>query len=179
MVCNRCIMAVENELEKLGHQPLNITLGEVLLNKELTDSEKEILSLHLQNLGFEMIDDKKSRLIGQIKSSIIEIVHHQNSDLKSNLSDYLSSRLHHDYTYLSNLFSETEGTTIEKYFIAQKIEKVKELLVYDELSLSEIAAKMNYSSVAYLSNQFKKVTGLTPTYFKNIKENKRRPLDEL
>ncbi len=179
MVCNRCIMAVKNELEKFGHQPLHITLGEVLLSNEMTDNEKEIFSQQLKTLGFEMIDDKKSRIIGQIKSSIIEIVHHQNGDLKSNLSDYLSDRLHHDYTYLSNLFSETEGTTIEKYFITQKIEKVKELLVYDELSLSEIAAKMNYSSVAYLSNQFKKVTGLTPTYFKNIKESKRRPLDEL
>jgi YesN/AraC family two-component response regulator len=179
MVCNRCIMAVKNELEKFGHQPLNITLGEVLLSNEMTDNEKEIFSQHLKVLGFEIIDDKKSQIVGQIKSSIIEIVHHQNGDLKSNLSDYLSNRLHHDYTYLSNLFSETEGITIEKYFIAQKIEKVKELLVYDELSLSEIAAKMNYSSVAYLSNQFKKVTGLTPTYFKNIKESKRRPLDEL
>jgi YesN/AraC family two-component response regulator len=179
MVCNRCIMAVKNELEKFGHQPLNITLGEVLLSNEMTDNEKEIFGQQLKVLGFEIIDDKKSQIVGQIKSSIIEIVHHQNGDLKSNLSDYLSNRLHHDYTYLSNLFSETEGITIEKYFIAQKIEKVKELLVYDELSLSEIAAKMNYSSVAYLSNQFKKVTGLTPTYFKNIKESKRRPLDEL
>ena len=179
MVCNRCIMVVKDELEKLGHQPLHITLGEVLLNNELTDSEKETLDQNLKSLGFEIIDDKKSRLIAQIKSSIIEIVHQQNGDLKSNLSDYLSQSLHHDYTYLSNLFSQVEGTTIEKYFIAQKIEKVKELLVYDELSLSEIATQMNYSSVAYLSNQFKKVTGLTPTYFKNIKENKRRPLDEL
>lgn len=179
MVCNRCIMAVKNELEKFGHQPLNITLGEVLLSNEMTDNEKEIFGQQLKVLGFEIIDDKKSQIVGQIKSSIIEIVHHQNGDLKSNLSDYLSNRLHHDYTYLSNLFSEIEGTTIEKYYIIQKIEKVKELLVYDELSLSEIAAKMNYSSVAYLSNQFKKVTGLTPTYFKNIKESKRRPLDEL
>jgi YesN/AraC family two-component response regulator len=179
MICNRCIMAVKNELEKFGHQPLNITLGEVLLSNEMTDNEKEIFGQQLKVLGFEIIDDKKSQIVGQIKSSIIEIVHHQNGDLKSNLSDYLSNRLHHDYTYLSNLFSEIEGTTIEKYYIIQKIEKVKELLVYDELSLSEIAAKMNYSSVAYLSNQFKKVTGLTPTYFKNIKESKRRPLDEL
>ncbi len=179
MVCNRCIMAVKNELEKFGHQSLNITLGEVQLSNEMTDSEKDIFGERLKTLGFEMIDDKKSRIIGQIKSSIIEVVHHHNDGLKSNLSDYLSNRLHHDYTYLSNLFSETEGITIEKYFITQKIEKVKELLVYDELSLSEIATKMNYSSVAYLSNQFKKVTGLTPTYFKNIKENKRRPLDEL
>ena len=179
MVCNRCIMAVKDELEKLGHLPLNITLGEVQLANEMNNEEIQLFSQRMKTLGFEIIDDKKSRLITQIKSSIIEIVHHQDGDLKSNLSDYLSQKLHHDYTYLSNLFSEAEGTTIEKYFIAQKIEKVKELLVYDELSLSEIANKMNYSSVAYLSNQFKKVTGLTPTYFKNIKDKKRKPLDNL
>lgn len=179
MVCNRCIMVVKNEMEKFGFQPLNIILGEVELKEEVTEDEKQLLNQHLKTFGFEIIDDKKSRLIGQIKSLIIEIVHQKNSELNSNLSDYLSAKLHHDYTYLSNLFSEVEGTTIEKYFIAQKIEKVKELLVYDELSLSEIADQMNYSSVAYLSNQFKKVTGLTPTYFKNIKADKRRPLDEV
>ena len=179
MVCNRCIMVVKNELEKLCFQTLNISLGEVKLKNDLTKIEKTNLDEHLKTFGFELIDDKKSRLIGQIKSSIIEIIHQNNSELKSNLSDYLSSKLHHDYTYLSNLFSEVEGTTIEKYFIAQKIEKVKELLVYDELSLSEIAYQMNYSSVGYLSNQFKKVTGLTPTHFKNIKEIKRKPLDEV
>ncbi|MDO8896290.1 MAG: AraC family transcriptional regulator [Bacteroidales bacterium] len=173
------MMVVKNELEKLGHHPLNITLGEVELKNELTDAEKQILDNHLRSFGFELIDDKKSQLIGQIKSFIIEIIHQQNSELKSNLSDYLIQKLHHDYTYLSNLFSEVEGTTIEKYYIAQKIEKVKELLVYDELSLSEIAYQMNYSSVGYLSNQFKKVTGLTPTHFKNIKEIKRKPLDEV
>lgn len=172
-------MAVKDELEKLGHLPLNITLGEVQLANEMNNEEIQLFSQRMKTLGFEIIDDKKSRLITQIKSSIIEIVHNQDGDLKSNLSDYLSQKLHHDYTYLSNLFSEAEGTTIEKYFIAQKIEKVKELLVYDELSLSEIANKMNYSSVAYLSNQFKKVTGLTPTYFKNIKDKKRKPLDNL
>lgn len=172
-------MVVKNELEKLGHYPLNISLGEVELKNDLTDSVKLTLDNHLKTFGFELIDDKKSRLIGQIKSSIIDIIHQQNTELKSNLSDYLGSKLHHDYTYLSKLFSEVEGTTIEKYFIAQKIEKVKELLVYDELSLSEIAYQMNYSSVGYLSNQFKKVTGLTPTHFKNIKENKRKPLDEV
>jgi len=179
MVCNRCIMVVKNELEKLCFQTLNISLGEVELKNDLTEIEKINLDDHLKTFGFELIEDKKSRLIGQIKSSIIEIIHQNNSELKSNLSDYLSSKLHHDYTYLSNLFSEVEGTTIEKYFIAQKIEKVKELLVYDELSLSEIAYQMNYSSVGYLSNQFKKVTGLTPTHFKNIKEIKRKPLDEV
>ena len=179
MVCNRCITAVKLELEKFGYQPLTISLGEVLLSNQMTDSDKEIFNQHLKTLGFEIIDDERSRLIGQIKSSIIEIVHQQNSELKSNLSDYLSSKLHHDYTYLSNQFSELEGVTIEKFFNAQKIEKVKELLVYDELSLSEIANQMNYSSVAYLSNQFKKVTGLTPTFFKNIKANRRKPIDSV
>ena len=179
MVCNRCILVVKNELERIGFKPTSLTLGEVELEGEINNDEKATINSHLQTFGFELIDDKKSRLIGQIKSLIIELVHHQNSELKANLSDLLSSHLHHDYTYLSNLFSEVEGTTIEKFFIAQKIEKVKELLVYDELSLSEIAHQMNYSSVGYLSNQFKKVTGLTPTHFKDIKENKRKPLDEV
>jgi len=172
-------MVVKDELEELGFQLVNIGLGEVELTNDLTEAEKRNIGNRLETFGFELIDDKRSRLIGQIKSSIIEIIHQNSSELKSNLSDYLSSKLHHDYTYLSNLFSEVEGTTIEKYFIAQKIEKVKELLVYDELSLSEIAFQMNYSSVGYLSNQFKKVTGLTPTHFKNIKEIKRKPLDEV
>lgn len=179
MVCNRCIMVVKNELEKLGFQPLHISLGEATLQNDLTESEKITIDNQLKTFGFELIDDKKSRLIGQIKTYIIKLIHQNTTELKTNLSDYLSSTLHHDYTYLSNLFSEVEGTTIEKYFIAQKIEKVKELLVYDELSLSEIAFQMNYSSVGYLSNQFKKVTGLTPTHFKNIKEIKRIPLDEV
>jgi AraC-like DNA-binding protein len=179
MVCNRCIWVVKNELERLGFKPIQLTLGEVELSQNINQEEKEAINNHLQTFGFEVIDDKKSRLIGQIKSLIIELVHHQNSKLTTNLSDILSTTLHQDYNYLSNLFSEVEGTTIEKYFIAQKIEKVKELLVYDELSLSEIADKMNYSSVAYLSNQFKKVTGLTPTHFKNVKEIKRKPLDEV
>jgi AraC-like DNA-binding protein len=179
MVCNRCIMVVKNELKKLGFRPVNLTLGEVELERDIDENEKKIINDHLSTFGFELIDDKKSRLIGQIKSLIIELVHHQNSELKINLSDYLSGKLHHGYTYLSNLFSEVEGTTIEKYFIAQKIEKVKELLVYDELSLSEIAFQLNYSSVAHLSNQFKKVTGLTPRHFKNIKAEKRKPLDEV
>jgi AraC-like DNA-binding protein len=179
MVCNRCILVVKNEMKKLGHQPVNISLGEVELDTDLTSAEKQKLDKHLQTFGFEIIDDRRSRIIGQIKSSIIELVHQQNSELKTNLSTYLSDKLHHDYTYLSSLFSEVEGTTIEKYFIAQKIEKVKELLVYDELSLSEIAYQMNYSSAAYLSNQFKKVTGLTPGHFKNIKAEKRKPLDEV
>lgn len=179
MVCDRCIMVVQNELEKLGLDAKNIKLGEVILSKEITSLEKENLSKTLEPLGFEVIDDKKGRIIEKIKNIIIDLVHHQDSDVKTNLSDVLCDKLHHDYNYLSNLFSEVEGTTIEKYFIAQKVEKVKELLVYDELSLSEIANRLNYSSVAYLSNQFKKVTGLTPSHFKQIKEDKRKPLDKV
>lgn len=172
-------MVVKNEFEKLGFYPVNVTLGEVELEKDIDDDEKSVINNHLRTFGFELIDDKKSRIIEKIKNIIIDLVHHQGNDTKTNLSDVLSSKLHHDYNYLSNLFSEVEGTTIEKYFIAQKIEKVKELLVYDELSLSEIAFRLNYSSVAYLSNQFKKVTGLTPSHFKQIKEEKRKPLDKL
>lgn len=179
MVCNRCIMVVQNELDKLGLDVKNIKLGEVTLDKEPTTDEKNKLDKALILLGFELIDDKKSRVIEKIKNVIIDLVHHQDNNTKTNLSDVLSSQLHHDYNYLSNLFSEVEGSTIEKYFIAQKIEKVKELLVYDELSLSEIAFRLNYSSVAYLSNQFKKVTGLTPSYFKRIREDKRKPLDKV
>ncbi len=179
MVCDRCIMVVQNELEKLGLDAKNIKLGEVILSKEITSLEKENLSKTLEPLGFEVIDDKKGRIIEKIKNIIIDLVHHQDSDVKTNLSDVLSDKLHHDYNYLSNMFSEVEGTTIEKYFIAQKVEKVKELLVYDELSLNEIANRLNYSSVAYLSNQFKKVTGLTPSHFKQIKEDKRKPLDKV
>ncbi len=179
MVCNRCILVVQNEMDKLGLLVKNMTLGEVTLEDELTSEQRMALASVLVPLGFEVIDDKKSRLIEQIKNVIIDVVHYQDNDVKSNLSDILSDKLQHDYNYLSNLFSEVEGVTIEKYFIAQKVEKIKELLVYDELSLSEIAHRLNYSSVAYLSNQFKKVTGLTPSHFKQIRDEKRKPLDKV
>lgn len=172
-------MVVKSELEKLGISPASIILGEVTLSGGLSPEQKDALSKKLEYLGFALIDDKRARLIEQIKNAIIELVHYNNNDLKVNLSDYISEKLHHDYNYISNLFSEIEGTTIEKYFIAQKIERVKELLVYDELTLNEIAFKLNYSSVAHLSSQFKKVTGLTPSHFKQIKTNKRKPLDEV
>lgn len=179
MVCHRCIMAVQGELEKLHIQTKNIQLGEVTINGELSSEQMSKLSQNLTVLGFEIIDDKRSFLVERIKNIVIEAIHHKDSPLKINFSELISKELNHDYNYLSHLFSEVEGITIEKYVIAQKIEKVKELLVYDELSLSEIAYQMNYSSVAYLSNQFKKVTGLTPSHFKQIKENKRKPLDKV
>lgn len=179
MVCSRCILVVQQELDKLGLPVEDVQLGEVQLSKALSSVEREQIDQALTPLGFELIDDKKSLLIEKIKTIIIELVHHQEGDIRHNLSVVLSDRLNQDYNYLSNLFSTVESTTIEKYFIAQKIERVKELLVYDELSLSEIAHQLNYSSVAYLSNQFKKVTGLTPSHFKKIGENKREPLDEV
>ncbi len=179
MVCNRCITAVQQELDKLKFNIKSITLGEVILQNEISEIEKNKIENALVPLGFELIDDKKSRIIEQIKNKIIDIVHYQNNEAKYNLSEILSKELNHEYNSLSNLFSEIEGITIEKYFIAQKIEKVKELIIYDELSLSEIADRLNYSSVAYLSNQFKKVTGLTPSYFKQLKTIQRKPLDEV
>jgi AraC-like DNA-binding protein len=179
MVCNRCIMVVKAELIKMGYNPVQVELGEVTLSKELSEDERADVDAVLHEFGFSVIDDKRSRLIEKIKTLIIELVHQNNSQLQTNLSDYLSSRLEHDYSYITNLFSEVEGTTIEKYFIAQKIEKVKELLVYDELTLSEISYLLNYSSVSHLSTQFKKVTGLTPSHFKNIRMQKRTPLDEV
>jgi len=179
MVCDRCIMVVNEQLLKLSIEPVSVTLGEVVLKQELSGQQKQELGARLQSLGFALIDDKKNRLIEQIKTLIVALVHHQNQELKTNLSDYLSTRLNLDYNYLSTLYSDIEGSTIEKYYIAQKIEKVKELLEYDELSLSQIAHQLNYSSVAYLSNQFKKVTGLTPSQFKNNREHQRKPLDKL
>lgn len=179
MVCNRCIMVVQNELNRLGFDVKHIKLGEVVLDRDASPKEIKRIGDTLVPLGFELIDDKKSHIIERIKTIIIDLVHHQDNVIKTNLSEVLSEKLNHDYNYLSNLFSEVEGTTIEKYFIAQKIEKVKELLVYDELSLSEIAYRLNYSSVAYLSNQFKKVTGLSPSHFKQIREDRRKPLDEV
>jgi len=179
MVCPRCILAVEGLLRELGIEPVLVMLGEVTLREPLSDLQQNELKSRLTALGFEWIDDKRVRLIEQVKKALIELVHRENSTLKTNLSDYIAGRTHHDYNYVSHLFSEVENTTIEKYFIAQKIERVKELLVYDELSLSEIADLLNYSSAAHLSAQFKKVTGLTPSHFKQVKENKRKPLDQV
>lgn len=179
MVCNRCIMAVQSVLDKLNLSAKSVSLGELIFENKLSDVDLKKLGAELIPLGFEIIDDNKSRIIEQIKNTVIDLVQNLNGEQKENISELLSAKLGHDYSYLSNLFSKVEGTTIEKYYIAQKIEKVKELLVYDELTLSEIAYQLNYSSVAYLSNQFKKVTGLTPSHFKQIRENKRIPIDKL
>ena len=178
MVCDRCTMVVRQELEKLGIVAASIRLGEIELPATPDDRQLESIRNSLSAVGFEIIDDKKSRVIEQIKAAIIDVVQHQKK-LTTNLSDYLAREIGKDYSYQSNLFSEVEGTTIEQYFIHQKIEKVKELLVYDELTLSEIAYALGYSSVAHLSNQFKKVTGLTPSHFKKIGTTKRTPLDKV
>lgn len=179
MVCARCIMVVRNEIEKSGLQPVQIELGEVELKDELDKAGLEKLDKQLRQFGFELIDDRKSRTIEKIKNLIVDLVHYSDGETNINLSAYIASKVNQEYNYLSNLFSEIEGTTIEKYFIAQKIERIKELLVYDELSISEIAYKMGYSSVAYLSNQFKKHTGLTPSYYKSLKEHKRNSISDL
>jgi AraC-like DNA-binding protein len=179
MVCNRCILVVQQELEKLHIESCKVSLGEVILPAELSPERLNMLTLNLTALGFEVLDNGKQQLIEKVKNTIIKLVHHSDGDRIPNLSDILTKTLHKDYSYISNLFSEVEGITIEKYNINQKIEKVKELIIYDEMSLSEIAYKLGYSSVAHLSNQFKKVTGLTPSHFKTIGQAKRKPIDKI
>jgi AraC-like DNA-binding protein len=179
MVCNRCILVVKWELEQLGFELLEVKLGEVQFSKPLNNTEKQLISTHLEHFGFELLDDKNSQLIEKIKAVLIDLVQNKNNNITSKLSDYLVDNLHKDYSKLSNLFSEIEGISIEKYFINLRIERVKELIFYDELSLSEIANILNFSSVAHLSNQFKKVTGFSPSQFKQLKEKKRKQIDDL
>jgi AraC-like DNA-binding protein len=172
-------MVVKSELEKLGLQYSVIELGEAEINGDISDDTKAKLDAALQRQGLELMDDRKSMLIEKIKTVIIELIHYSDYPLRINLSDYITSKINYDYTYLANLFSEVQGTTIEHFFIFHKIERVKELLVYDELNLKEIAYKLHYSSVAHLSNQFKKVTGLTPSHFKQLKHKRRISLENL
>jgi len=179
MVCNRCIIIVKSTFEDLGLHPLKVELGEVELQENNISSLKKLLIQELQSFGFELLDNKKTKTIEKVKNLITDLIQNKNNNLNTNLSDYLTREIYQDYNSLSNLFSEVEGITIEKYYILQKIEKVKELLVYNELTLSEIAFQLNYSSVSYLSNQFKKVTGLTPSHFKKLRTIKRKPLEEL
>jgi len=179
MVCNRCIKVVADILMDLGIGYKSVLLGEVLLTVEPADTEKQQLLQRLQNEGFDVIDTRRSRLVERIKQLILKRIAGGLDEPSDNLSQYLTQHLHLEYSYLSNLFSSVESLTIEKFYIAQKIEKVKELLVYDELSLSEIAYRLGYSSVQHLSNQFKKVTGLTPSHFKQIGAQRRNPLDQV
>lgn len=179
MVCIRCKMVVKDELTRLGLKYISVELGEVEVMEEIFPVQLEQFRTALLRYGLELMDDRKSILIQKIKTVIIELVHYSEEPLAINLSGYLAEKLQHDYTYLANLFSEVQGTTIEKFFISHKIERVKELLVYDELTLTEIGYKMHYSSVAHLCTQFKKVTGLTPSHFKSLKNKRRSMLEDL
>ncbi len=179
MVSLRCKMVVKDELKRLGVPFLNISLGQVELLEDISSFQREQIRVALLKSGLELMDDKKSVLIEKIKDVVIEMVHYEDELPKVNFSDYLAEKLNYNYTYLANLFSETEGITIEHFIIVHKIERVKELLIYDELNLTEIAWKLHYSSVAHLSNQFKKVTGLTPSFFKSLKDKKRSNLENL
>lgn len=179
MVCTRCKMTVEAELKHQGFHPKSVALGEVEIEEELTDIQRKALDDALAQYGFSLINDRKGRIVERVKTLIVELIQESNSDLKQNLSTYLSDKFNLDYTYLSSLYTQIEGSTIEQFYITQRIEKVKELLVYDELSLSEIADRLNYSSVAYLSSQFRRVVGLTPSHFKKVKSDKRIPIDQL
>ncbi len=172
-------MAVKEELKKLGLHFIVVDLGEVEIMENMNPEQKDSLKLGLLASGLELMDDKRAILIERIKTVIIEMVHHSDGEMRMKFSNYLSEKLNHDYTYLSNLFSEVQGTTIEQYLIAHKVERVKELIIYDELNITEIAWKMNYSSVAHLSNQFKKVTGLSPSHFKQLKDKRRSPIEEI
>lgn len=172
-------MAVKEELKKLGLHFIIVDLGEVEIMETISAEQREKLKIALCGSGLELMDDKRAVLIEKIKNAIIEMVHHSDEMIKINFSDFLSEKLSYDYTYLANLFSEVQGTTIAQFIIAHKVERIKELIIYDELNITEIAWKMNYSSVAHLSNQFKKITGLSPSHFKQLKDKRRSPIEEI
>ena len=179
MVSLRCKLLVKEKLEKLGLDYGSVDLGEVEILQEISDQQRLLLKGSLAESGLELMDDRKKILIEKIKAVVVEMVHYADEFPTTNFSDYISEKLHYDYTYLANLFSEVKGTTLEHFVIAHKIERVKELLIYDEMNLTEIAYKLNYSSVAHLSNQFKKITGLTPSFFKKMKDKRRKPLEDI
>jgi len=172
-------MAVKEELKRLGLHFILVDLGEVDIMETISAEQRLELKNGLLNSGLELMDDKRAILIEKIKTIIIEMVHHSNELIKTNFSDYLSKKLEHNYSYLANLFSEVQGTTIEQFTIAHKIERIKELIMYGEMNITEIAWEMNYSSVAHLSNQFKKITGLSPSHFKQLKDKRRIPIEEI
>ena len=179
MVSIRCKMVVKAELDSLGMQYGLVDLGVVEIMENITDEQRNHLKIALLKSGLELMEDKKAMLIEKIKNVIVEMIHYTDELPKTKNSDYIKDKLHHDYTYLANLFSEATGTTIEHYIINHKIERAKELLLYDELNLTEIAYKLNYSSVGHLSNQFKKITGLTPSYFKKLRDKRRISLENV
>ena len=179
MVCQRCILVVSQIFERAGIEIENIQLGKVKTTDEVAPDTLEQVDKSLKRMGFEIINDSKGRLIESIKNITVDYVYHHSGESKMNFSEYLTGKLNLDYPYLSSLFSSVEGTTIEKYMISLKIERVKELLVYDEKTLSEIAFEMGYSSVAHLSGQFKKITGFTPSYFKKLREQNRKSINDV
>lgn len=179
MVSNRCKMVVKEILKKLGLHFIVVDLGEVEIMENINDGQRQQIKDALQSSGLKLMDDKRAVLIEKIKTIIIEMVHHSDENIKVNFSNFLSEKMNHDYTYLANLFSEVQGTTIEHFIISHKIERIKELIIYGELNISEIAWKMGYSSVAHLSNQFKKITGLTPSHFKQLKNKRRSPIEDI
>lgn len=179
MVSQRCKMFVKNELDNLGLENVYVELGLVEIEDDISEEQLETFGKNLKKGGLELLDNKKQILVERIKNVIIEMVYHVHDMPNINDSDYLSEKLNYDYTYLSNIFSEVKGTTIQQYIIKHRIERIKELLLYDELTLTEIAWELNYSSVSHLSNQFKKVTGLTPTYFKELKSKRETYLENL
>ncbi len=179
MVSLRCKMVVKEELKKLGLHYVNVDLGTIEILENITDHQRDRLRENLKEYGLELLDDKRKIIIEKIKSVIIEMIHYSNEIPKVNYSDYISEKLGYDYTYLANTFSEVKGITIQHFIILNKIEKVKELLLYDELNLTEISFKLHYSSVSHLSNQFKKITGLTPSYYKKLKEKRFKNLEDL
>ncbi|HUH29290.1 helix-turn-helix transcriptional regulator [Gelidibacter sp.] len=179
MVSLRCKMVVQQELEKIGLHCLKVDLGTIEIKEDLSDSLKQVLQKNLKRYGLELLDDKRNILIEKIKAVIIEMIHYSKEMPKMNYSDYISEKLGYDYTYLANTFSEVKGITIQQYIINHKIERVKELLLYEDLNLTEISYQLHYSSVAHLSNQFKKITGLAPSYFKTLKNKKLKNLEDL
>lgn len=179
MVCIRCQMVVKAELETLGLKFADVKIGEADIIGDIQPDQKEQLKINLGKAGLLLMDDKKKVLVEKIKNMVIELVHYTDDQIKVNLSDFLSEKLDYNYTYLANLFSEEKGMTIEKFYLNHKIERVKELIIYDELNLSEIAWKLHYSSVAHLSNQFKKYTGLTPSQFRMLRNTRRDTLEEV
>jgi AraC-like DNA-binding protein len=179
MVSIRCKMMVKEALKKMGLHFIVVDLGEVEIMENLTEQQRQELKTTLLKSGLELMDDKKAMLIERIKNVIIEMVHYADELIKVNFSDYLSEKLNYDYTYMANLFSEVQGTTIEQFIISHKVERIKELIIYGESNITEIAHLMNYSSVAHLSSQFKKVTGLSPSHFKQLKDKRRSPIEEI